>query len=112
MQVSLQTVQSWSSGRRRTPSGIITELRALYARIEHAAAESIEVIAADNPTIVELGIAANDHEAQSLGWPCVGAQAASLGIIAARLDTTIHVVPRGSTAATAAAADAHDKARR
>jgi hypothetical protein len=38
-----------------------------------------------------------------------GAQAASLGLAAAILDNTVVIVPRGSTAATAAAADAHDK---
>lgn len=72
------------------------------------------------PAINELGttplsqitqIAIDDAEAQSIGWPCVGAQAAALGVGAALIDNPVTIVPRGSTAATAAAADRHDRRR-
>jgi hypothetical protein len=58
---------------------------------------------------IELGLASDDAEAKSIGWPCVGAQAAALGVGAALIDNPVTIVPRGSTAATAAAADRHDR---
>ena len=103
------TVNSWCSGRRSAPPGAIAELRALYGAIEKAAAETLtSILAAEGLDRVELGIASDDHEARSLGWPCVGAQAAVLGLVVARSKRPIAIVPRGSTVATAAAADAHD----
>ena len=59
------------------------------------------------PDRIEIGLAADDAEARQIGWPCVGAQAAMLGIVAAHVDVVI--VPRGSTPATAAAADEADR---
>ena len=59
---------------------------------------------------IELGYAVDDAEAQSMGWPCASAQWASLGIIAAGTDRHITLVPRGTTVATAAAADAREGA--
>lgn len=114
LKVRLDTVKSWSSGRNRAGEGVIAELRALHAVIERAAAEMIATIEAARashglPDVIELGMAADDHEAQGLGWPCVGAQAACMGIVAARIDLAVTVVPRGSTAASAAAADAHGR---
>lgn len=106
--VPLDTATAWSSGRRRAPDGVIQELRDLYDRIENAAHQAVELIG-DDTADVELGIASDDVEAQSLGWPCVGAQAASLGLVAAYLDSAVVIIPRGSTVATAGAADAHDK---
>ncbi|MCA3367750.1 MAG: hypothetical protein INF79_19260 [Roseomonas sp.] len=57
---------------------------------------------------IEIGYAVDDAEAQSLGWPCAAAQHASLGMVVARLGRPVRLVPRGTTHATAAAADAHD----
>ncbi len=110
--VSHDSVVSWSSGRRRPPAGVIAELRALYVRIENAA-DQIVAMAEDAGADVEieLGLASDDAEAQSIGWPCVGAQAAALGVGAALIDNPVTIVPRGSTAATAAAADRHDRRR-
>jgi hypothetical protein len=61
--------------------------------------------------MIEIGLAADDHEAQALGWPCVGAQEAMLGLVVARCRRPVRIVPRGSTVATAAATDAHDGRR-
>lgn len=108
--VSINSVKSWMAGRANPRPGVIAELRALYARIERAAAEMLAAItAAPADTVIELGFPADDHEAQGLGWPCCGAQRAMLGIVAARCGRTVRLVPRGSTAATAAASDAHDR---
>lgn len=112
--VRIDTVKSWSSGRNRAPDGVIKELRQLYGRIEQAAIEGIKVIhriqnAHGAPDEITLGIASDDAEAQTLGWPCVGAHAAVLGLMAARTSLTVRVVPRGSEPYTAAAADAHGR---
>ena len=111
--VRLDTVKSWSAGRNPTPAPVLTELRVLYGRIERTAAEAqaqIEAIhrVAPAPDVLEFGLAADDTEAQRLGWPCVGAQAALLGLLAARLPWPVRIVPRASTIATAAAADQTD----
>lgn len=77
--VAMNTVESWSSGRRPAPDGVVSELRRLYAKIEDAAYQEI----ADKEGAVDLILASDDTEAASLGWPCVGAHAAMLGIAAA-----------------------------
>lgn len=105
--VRLDTVNSWSSGRNPTPPGAIEELRRLYRRIEHAAAQMITLRAQSGQLGgVELGLAGDDAEAQARGWPCVGAQRAMLGIVAARLDVPARVVERASTLTSRATADA------
>lgn len=109
------TVKSWSAGRNSVPNGVLDGLRDLALRIDRAASRSAAMYAdrAERPDTVEIGIATSDDEARSLGWPCVGAQMA----MAARLwsllpdDVTVRLVPRGSTAAAAAAAGEHDRAR-
>lgn len=109
LSVRLDTVKSWSAGRNRAPAGAIADLRALHAKIERAASEALAVIAEQKPEEIELGIVADDHEAQGLGWPCVGAHAAVLGLVVARAGIPVRIVPRGSTPATAAAAEAHGR---
>lgn len=108
-QVRLDTVKSWCAGRNRAPAGVMAELRGLYARQKQAAQEALEAISgfADVNTI-ELGYAVDDAEAQSMGWPCASAQWTSLGMIAAGTDRHITLAPRGTTVATAAAADARE----
>lgn len=107
--VRLDTVKSWSAGRNAAPAGVVAELRGLYAQIETAATEAIKLAKKQQPTALELGLASDDHEAQSLGWPCVGAQAAAFGLIAARIAIPVVIVPRGSALASAAAADEHER---
>jgi hypothetical protein len=107
--VRLDTVKSWCAGRNPAPAGVLAELRGLYARQKQAADEALKAIAGF-PEVdkVELGYAVDDAEAQALGWPCAAAQHASLGMVVARLDRPVRLVPRGTTLATAAAADAHE----
>lgn len=108
--VRLDTVKSWSSGRRTVSPGALAELWALADRQEEAAQQATDAWeSAGKPPSVEIGVAADDHEARGLGWPCAGAHLA----VARRVweligtETQVRVVPRGSTVATAAAADAH-----
>lgn len=113
LNVRVDTVKSWSSGRNRVAPGALEELWTLADRIERAAVEAERVFRqqwSGRETVIELGIAADDHEAQQLGWPCVGAQRAMAARLWYKLPREVEVVlvPRGSTPATAAAADAHD----
>jgi hypothetical protein len=120
LNVRLDTVKSWSTGRNRVPNAVLAELAELAARIETAATETLKQIADASekhgpPSEIELGIASDDAEAVSIGWPCVGAQSACLGLVLARgirKGYQFKVIPRGSTVATAAAADAHDSGTR
>ncbi len=118
--VRLDTVKSWAVGRNACPARVIAELRALIASQERAATESIAQIAAlaaqeSAPDGIELGYPTDDAEARSLGvagtpgWPCVGAWRALAARVVAGSSIPVVLVPRGSTPATAAAADAHDK---
>lgn len=112
----IDTVKSWSSGRNPAPEGVIRELAELALKIDIAADEAVAEIerlasAHGANADIELGLAADDHEAESLGWPCASCHAAVIGLAAIRAmgqGYTVRIVPRGSTVATAAAADAHD----
>jgi hypothetical protein len=89
-------------------------------RIDAAATEALAQIEAmaiqhGQPAEIDLGLASDDAEAQSIGWPCIGAQCASLGLVVSRgmaRGYRFRVSPRGSTVATAAASDAHERAVR
>lgn len=108
--VRRDTVAAWCSGKYPPRGAVLEQLRELYRKIERAAGESaIMVNAAPAEAEIELGFAANDHEARTLGWPCVGAQAAMLGLVLARTSRAVRLVPRGSTVATAAAIEAHGR---
>jgi hypothetical protein len=115
LKVRIDTIKSWASGRRQAPQEVLADLSALVVRIETEAAQLLAQIddLADQHgehAEIELGIASDDAEARSIGWPCVGAQRASLALVVARgmeRGYRFRLVPRGSTVATAAAADAH-----
>lgn len=99
--VRLDTVKSWASGRNRCPPGALDEVKALIARQERAADEAVAQIARlakshGAPDAIEIGYPADDHEAQSLGWPCVGAWAAMAARVVVASPITVALVPRGS----------------
>ncbi|HEX6957595.1 MAG TPA: hypothetical protein VF194_06365 [Ferrovibrio sp.] len=111
LEVRLDTVAKAMTGRSRTPSGWLADLRELNRRQQRAAEQAFQLWReAGEPKDIELGIASDDYEAMQLGWPCVGAQMAVFRMLWERLpaDVRIAIVPRGSTMATAAAADAHE----
>jgi len=117
--VRLDTVKSWSAGRNGTPDRVINNLVDLAAKIDIAANEAIDCIdevasSCGERRTIEIGLSSDDAEAQSLGWPCVGAHKAVSGLIVSRgmaAGYTFKIVPRGTTPATAAAADIHDRHR-
>lgn len=107
--VRRDTVDKATAGRIPVPPGWLHELRALHERQQQAADAALELLPDDYAGIVEIGIASDDVEAQAppLRWPCVGAhQAVARLIWEAGLDVV--TVPRGSTMASAAAADRHE----
>lgn len=61
------------------------------------------------PEKVELGYPSDDYEAKTLGWPCIGAWAGMAARIVAGSPATVVLVPRGSTLATAGAANVGDR---
>ena len=112
LRVRPDTALSWSSGRRTPSDDVLKELAALARAIERAASEAICDIRASGSHHIELGFCTDDAEAQSLGLPfasCHGAILAQV-IAASILDgRSVMLVPRGSTPASALAADAHNR---
>jgi hypothetical protein len=99
LKVSEDSAASWSSGRRAPPPGVIAELHGLISRQENAAfeaAEAFEELVAAYPKTktFEIGISADDHEAQSLGWPTVSAHAAFIGRMISMLMFAPHIINR------------------
>lgn len=116
LEVRLDTVKSWSAGRNCTPDAVLDQLAELAALIDEAADRVVamtdeQVLAhGSEPEVIELGIAADDHEAQLLGWPCVGTHRAAIALAVARGMSegyNFTVIPRGLTVLTAAASDTH-----
>lgn len=117
LEVSLDTAKKWSSGARNCPPGALTDLAALATKIDLAAEEAYAFILdkekekGEPPDVIALGLATDDAEAQSLGWPCVGVHEAVLArVVVAGMARgyEFDVVPRGSTTLSAGAADVHD----
>jgi hypothetical protein len=90
------TVSSWASGRRTAPDGAIAGVRDLIRRQERAAAEAVGLIRQKAPSEIELGVSADNSEAQTLGWPSARAHAAVLARVVASVDIPVRVVPHGS----------------
>lgn len=103
LSVRPDTVKSWSAGRNPAPAGAIAELRALYARIEQAAAEQLRLIADldrkhGEADIIEMNLAPDNRAARRRGWPCVGAQAAAYGLVIARSSRRFRLTGGGPAA--------------
>lgn len=115
LNVRIDTVKSWFRQNPTTArAGILVELRALNEKQRKAAAEHIKaftqlVATHGSPEEIDLALSSDDYEAQSKGWPCVGAERMAYAIVAAQIDVPCQLVPRGSTLGTAAAVDALEK---
>jgi hypothetical protein len=109
LQISMSSAEKMSNGKLAARDTIIQELRGLYSRQFEASEEAVELIEKSMPDEVEIGYPADDHEAQSLGWPCIGAWAGMAAQVIGQIHRPVRLVPRGSTLATAAAVDAHER---
>ncbi|MDQ0507440.1 hypothetical protein [Xanthobacter agilis] len=105
--ISPSMIDKMTRGTRAASAGVMREMRDLIERQDEAAAQAIAQIAHMGPSEIELGYPADDHEAQALGWPCVGAWRGMAARVIAATTAPITLVPRGATAGTAAAADRH-----
>lgn len=115
--VRRSSVAHWMTGRRQCPPGAVREIHALaaaqMAAAQRQARAITDIIAAAPPGLegIEIGAPVDDTEAQALGLPTVSAWTATLGMALALLPmdivARISLVPRGTTSATAAAADTH-----
>lgn len=99
--VSPSSIDKMARGVRSTPAGIIEDMRELIDR--QAADATLDLIYDKVSDEIELGYPADDHEARTLGWPCVGAWTGWAARIVAEADVPVRLVPRGSTVVTAAA---------
>ena len=109
--VRLDTIKGWCGGKTDAPLGALEEIAELILKQRAAADETLEQFDAAAIGDVELGAASDDYEAAALGWPSASAQHQALALIAADMiadGVAVSVVPRGSTVATAAAADVHE----
>lgn len=112
------TVKGYASPSRpqQPPPGVLAELHELAARQERMAQATVDIFESQAAEYgpadtIELGIAADDHEAQQLGLPCVGAHLAVARRVWELLppEVRIVIVPRGSTPTTAMAADMRER---
>ena len=111
LKISPSSVDKMRRGLRAAPPGVIGHLRGLIYKQERVARETLAIVCKGAPDRIEIGFPADDHEARSLGWPCVGAWSAMAARVLAGMELTPRLVPRGSTPATAAAIDARERAR-
>ena len=105
------TLDAWARGRRTAPIGVIEELAGLVIAQTHAAQNAVDSIQdllkdANDTAEIEIGYPVDDHEAEALGFPTPSAWGAMAARVVAEFPGQIRLVPRGSTAATAAAIDA------
>lgn len=115
--VNERTVRRWLARSQSIPAGVVAEIEALLDRQRLAVAETQRLIrerlrCGDAPDQIEIGFPADDHEAQTLGWPCAAAwwgMARGLAMQWPSAFPPLALVPRGSTAATAAAVDEHER---
>lgn len=79
LSVRPDTVKSWSSGKRTAPEGAYEQIHELLAKQEEAAGEAISLWKEKGePEAIEMAVAGDNAEAQSIGWPSVGAQMATI----------------------------------
>jgi hypothetical protein len=111
--VRLDTIKSWSAGRNEANPRVLAELRGLYQKIIHASGQlgaRIDALKGDpsSTTEVTLGTAESETAARKLGFPCMGAHAAALGLAIATLgdDVAVALVPYRQGIETANAKDA------
>lgn len=114
LDVRLDSVKSWSSGRRSVPDGVETQLIKLWRLMENEAsriidnieAQLIELEAFGMPESIEFGIPKSREEANELGWPSVGSFMRIAALVAANVEVPLELVERGSTPASRAAINA------
>lgn len=105
LNVSLDTVKSWSSGRNNCPDGVLDEMSELIDLQNQMAAEIIEKKSGVDK--IEIGYCTDDHEAQVLDLPTKSAHDAIIRRVVDCVDEEIRediiLAPLVSTALAIAA---------
>ncbi|WP_295894952.1 helix-turn-helix transcriptional regulator [uncultured Bartonella sp.] len=109
LNVSQKNVERWVDGVREPPEGVIKEMAELVALQTKAVDRQLSFMKTNGVKQAEIGYPVDDEEANSMGWPCIGAVKVVLGRIIAGSEALITLSPRGSTSGTAAAIDAREK---
>ncbi len=115
--VRLDSVRSWSSGRRNVPQGVEAKLIELWNLMEDEASRIIDGIEAQLielsvhglPQSIEFGIPSSREEANELGWPSVGTFMRIAALVASNVEIRLDLVERGSTLASQQAIYARKK---
>ncbi len=111
-------IMMWVAGDEEPEEEAVEKLADLVCRMVVAVGEALDHLldqmeeSDSAPAFIELGLASDDAEAEQLGWPCVRVHEMVLGMMAAQaseIGIPVSIVPRGSTAASAAAADAFEE---
>ena len=105
LNMSLRSIENFASGRAEPKPRIMEELRDLYDAQRDAADRALEALDETRPDELVLGRPADDHEAQTGGWPCVGAWDGTGAMIVAETSARTRIVPLGSEPTTALAAE-------
>ncbi len=117
-EVSEDLIIEWIGGSEDPPDEAMDDISQLVCRMAESVAEVLDHVldkAGEHggyPDVLELGLASDNVEAQTLGWPNANSHRTVIGLTAAQmvaLGIKVSVVPRGSTVTSAAAADAYDK---
>ena len=109
----IDTIKSWSSGRNNAPDGVLYEMSEIIDNLEDQAFNVYNHIK-NHPSAerYEIGYCADDEEARSLGFKCKSLHDAALRRVLEYCEPhereKLVIVPRGSTAGTAAAIDQHE----
>ena len=104
-----ETVRDWARGKSRTPADALKwahELAATMMAKADTLVDACEDLADKHgaPSVIEIAVSTDDHEAQINGFQNMVHERATLGLAIAQLPVgSVKVAPRGSTIALAAA---------
>ncbi|MFN9010177.1 MAG: hypothetical protein ACK5WH_13705 [Hyphomonadaceae bacterium] len=104
-----ETVRDWARGKSRTPADALAWAHRLVdAMIDKAdtLVDAYEDLAAQHgaPSVIEIAVSTDDHEAQSNGFLNLAHERAIIGLAVAQLPIgSVKIAPRGSTIVLAAA---------
>jgi hypothetical protein len=104
-----ETVRDWARGKSRTPADALAWARDLVGMMVDKAdtlVDAYEHLAAQQgaPSVIEIAVSTDDHEAQMNGFLNMVHERATIGLAVAQLPVgSVKIAPRGSTIALAAA---------
>lgn len=96
--VSVDTIKSWSNGRRRASPEVIGELSGLWANIQAIAnalakeiREMLKTAKEPSSLTIEIGLAWAQRDARHMGLPTQSAHAAAIALAVTKLPRGIEV---------------------